>query len=215
MTDLAANLWAAVDRLTKDTSEKVTFDDGTVSYSSVPSLWVLAENAIGLSAQGDGGGKAKFERSISDLNLMEVRKTIIELVADKLTAHGVKPKDWRPSMPGRIRQLAALMLTDEHLGQFAHDVNSWANQIANYLQLERTIPDRYLRNTACELCKTQQVTIVRNGERVVVPAMKVEFMDDYWVRSVFCQACGHFVWRGDLEDYAARIDAGDSERICS
>lgn len=205
-------LWGFVDTLTKDSTDPVKTTDGVV-FVRTPSLWELVEEAAAMSNQGDGGASAKFERTIVDWDLMEVRATIIEQLAGMLRTRGIARADMRPTVPGQIRHLARLVVTLEpaYLPEFINVTRSWCQQIKTYLRAEREIPNRYLRNTACEECGITNVVITLNGERVVVPAMKVDFAHD-WVRAVYCQHCGHTLWRGELEGYALRIDDVPAEQ---
>lgn len=243
MSDVTDRLWAAVDAITQPTTQRLdrdtTFEDdhpwlhgntchigqyratlerieaATLAYGHIPALWDQANWAVFGSEAGDGsGGRSPLrERTPADLDLMETLLTIRESMCWQLPGRGITPK---PGMKAQMRQLASHIATHEpqHVEWWTFRFEQWGRLLRTHLNAIDNGPrDRYLRNSACPLCRTRQVTIERDGERRVVPALVVDFVDG-WIRAAQCQACGHAWFRGDdLGQLAEALDNGHAEAV--
>jgi len=147
------------------------------------------------------------------LDLMEIRCLIRDTVRHELALRGTRIRhhaDARPAPfdPAELRSLASLVIQRDQLELWWWEYRfvSWARLLESYLQaVERQAKPVYLRNSPCPTCRTTQVTIEKDGERMVVPALLVDFRDGY-IRAATCQACGDTRWRGpDLEKLAAEL----------
>lgn len=175
----------------------------TSGHGTVPSLWEQAEQALfGGEQQIGRGSKPLRERSIADMDLMETMADIRESVSMNLDGRKVHPKDRRPTVPGQLRQLASFVVTNEpdHVELLGQKVAAWGRQLATYLRvLDHKERDVYVRNTPCPECGIRQVAEMRDGEKLVNPAIIIEFGDGY-VRAARCRQCNFVWWRGpDLE----------------
>lgn len=233
-------LWQAVDAITAPTHRKTHRDEATddlaelwhtsathcrvdvhtalvLAYGQIPPLWDQAMWAVFGSEAGDGsGGRSPLrERTPADLDLMETLLTIRESMAWQLPGRGITPK---PKIPAQMRQLAAHVVGREpqHVEWWAFRFEQWARLLNNHLNaLDQGPKDRYLRNTGCPRCGARQVTIDRDGDPKVVPAIVVDFVGG-WIRAASCQGCGHAWFRGDqLGDLAAELETSDTDGMMS
>lgn len=253
MSDETSSVWAAVDKLTKPTRQKVqragdpdwhttftdptaklcvvahyraAFEAATAGYAIIPSLWDQSTIALhGGEIQVGRGSKPLRERSIADLDLMEIRAIIRETVRhhrEDWGELGARPDRWAEFTPTEIRHFASTALTraanPERCGicRSTHTIDfwryrfeSWARLLENYLRAaEHQARPVRLRNSTCPTCRTRQITIDLDGEAVVVPALVIDFRDGY-VRAATCAACGDTWFRGDdLERLAADLGVG-------
>lgn len=235
-----ARLWDAVHAITEPTRAKIKrgsdadfldelasdggqggfcrvedYHAAVLAYGRVPALWSQANWAVFGSEAGDGsGGKTSArERTPADLDLMETLLTIRESLGWQLPGRGIR---WRKpgNIPDMMRQLAGhiVSLEPQHVEWWAFRFEQWARILRTQLNaLDSGPKPRYLRNTACPLCRTRQVTLEQDGDTRVVPALVVNFARDNLVRAAECQACGFVWWRGvELEDLA-KIVRGESD----
>jgi hypothetical protein len=242
MNDQAA-VWAAVDKLTKDTRQKVlragdadwrvafdeatrvcvvaqyraAFEAATSGYAIIPSLWEQSTIALtGGEVQAGRGSKPLRERSIADLDLMEIRSIIRDTTRHELERLGEKTLRNADGSkvafhPNEMRRFASLALEKEpdRADWWQYRFEAWGRLLTTYLRnAEHQARPVYLRNSACPTCRTRQVTIDRDGEPTVVPALVIDFRDGY-VRAAQCQACDTTWFRGpDLEQLAADLGEG-------
>lgn len=232
-------LWAAVARLTEPTRVQVPRSDdsdwladirnqadgvcyidayraATTRWATVPSLWDQATAALtGAEVGGGTGSKPLRERSPADLDLIEIMsiiRTTITLELDKRA----KPQD-RPlpaTVADRCRRLASIATRDDtdSLWWWEYRYSQWARLLETYLHATEHAPKpTRLRNTACPLCQTRQMTIDQDGENIVVPPLVVDYRDGY-VRAARCEACGATWFRGaELAELARLVGAPGSE----
>lgn len=238
-TPNTAELWSAVDQLTKATHIRIErhrdadeLAEATAhlsfclvadprygaSHGVVPSLWEQAEIALetGREQQTAGGGAPLAERSPADLDLMEQMLTIRETMPYQLAGRGITP---RATIPEQIRQLAAHIATHEpqHVEWWAYRLGQWARLLGTYLHAIDVGPRPVrLRNAPCPLCKTRQVTLDTDQGPVVTGPILVDFVNG-WIRAATCTACTATWWRGDelneLADALARQDTPDVEIV--
>lgn len=216
-----ARIWTAVDSITKPTRVPVRRADdpewlthirlstdevscsllayraATAPWGTIPSLWDQSSNALthGNETQERPGGN-QAERAPCDIDLMEIRAIIRETTELELfRRHQPRTGD----VPQRIRRLAATVITHEpaELWWWEYRFASWARLLATYLRaLDASVKPVRLRNSACPLCKTRQVTVESDYGPVVVPALVIDFRDGY-VRAAECSACGASWFRGE------------------
>lgn len=250
------SLWDAVDKLVAPTRVKIdrqrsagesfltdlaeqesgwcrveSFRSATVVWATVPSLWDQATIALyGSEAAAGRGSKPLRERSVADLNLMEIRQQAIEGIRDVQQKLADAGRCEEPAMgdfkPAEVRHVAALVqrLTPPYQEEFAFRLTSWAHALETYLNAgeHESRPVR-LRGCACPTCGTRQVTIDRDGsilpwsdaedhhgqDRTVASALVIRFGRDGQVRAAECEACGDAWFRGEsLEALAASLGIG-------
>lgn len=216
MSDTTA-LYAALDALTRPTSRPIDraplewLGDGRGTFCRVtdyrasilatgriPSLWQQAEWALTGAEAGDGsGGKTPSrERTPADLDLMETMLTIRESMAWQLKGRRINPK---PTMPEQMRQLATFIAGHEpqHVDWWTYRLTAWARMLTAHLNAIDAAPKPvYLRGAACPLCRCRTVTVERDDQRIVVPALKVEFAQSL-IHYTNCGACGSTWFRGE------------------
>jgi hypothetical protein len=198
------------------------FTAATAGYASIPSLWDQATIALqSPETQVGHGSKPLRERSVADLNLIEIRATIRDMTRHHLAKRGVRTKQGGTGRPvefdqAEIRRLASLVTAEpaEKLAEWAHLFGQWARALENYLQAtEHQVRPVRLRNSACPTCRTKQCTIVQDGERIVVPALVIDFRDGH-VRAATCTACGDAWFRGeDMEWLALVLGVGLPQQV--
>lgn len=194
------------------------YQAATAGWSSIPSLWDQAVEALRTGGESDDGrGRSPLrERSVADLDLMETMLTVREFVA----AFHRPPKDPRAAvppvptdrLPASLRRLASELARYPHRqAEWVPRVIQWARMLAVHLQaLEHVARPIRLRNAPCPLCKTRQVTVDVNGQQArkpdpdnrVVPPLLIDFVDGY-IRAATCTACSATWWRG-AQLYALR-----------
>lgn len=237
MNDETRALWEAVDQITKPTTRRLFRTDGewlreladdpaatvcdvaayraaTVTHASVPSLWAQAEMALTTGADETGrGGSRLAERTPADLDLMEMMATVKDVVALQLQGRRIKA---RATVPEQCRQLAAHVAGHEpdHVEWWTFRFAQWARGLAHYLKAVDTGPKPVrLRNAACPLCKTRQVTIDTDLGPVVAPPLLVDFTGGF-IRAAQCTACSGTWWRGDdLMQLADLLDTPETQQV--
>lgn len=156
---------------------------------------------------GTGGGSAS-ERSPIDLNLMEAKAIIAETTTAELVKRG---QALRPTIPGRLRQLAAHVVGYEpdELWWWDYRFASWARMLGNYLQAyEREARPVRLRNSPCPGCGAAQILVEESDGVMVAPPIEIKFHDGL-VHYAECGACGQAWGRGtQLEYLAAQLGRG-------
>lgn len=234
-----ARLWTAVDAITKPTTarldraadreylDEVCAGIGGVlcriedyravvrAFGTIPALWSQANWAVFGAEAGDGSGgrTAARERSPADLDMMETLLTIRESLGWQLPGRSVP---WRRpgDIPDMMRQFASYVVAHEpqHIEWWAYRFEQWGRLLRNHLNaIEQGPRPVYLRAAACPLCKTRQVIDERDGERRVVPALVVDFVNGL-VRAAQCQACGQAWFRGsELNELAATLKQDDED----
>lgn len=226
-------LWAAVDQLTKPTTQAITRtteDDWhaemvaaqyeahtnagfcriadhraiTTRHGTIPSLWEQARAAVTTGTEQAGGNPSPLAaRSPADLDLMETVLTIRESMAWQLTGRNIKP---RPGMTAQFRQLAAHIITHEpqHIHWWTYRFEQWARLLSVYLHaVETERRPIRLRGLPCPKCAAKQVLIDTDQGEIVAPPIVIDFVNGA-VRAAQCTACAYTWWRGqDLWDLAA------------
>jgi hypothetical protein len=208
-------MWTAIDQIGRPSRRQIIREGGETVWAIIPSLWDQSTDALNRGSEaGSGGSSPLRERSPADLDLMEIRCLIRDTVRHELALRGRRVRHHAGGCPrpfdadDELRGLASLVLqrNPDEVWWWEYRFVSWARLLEGYLQaVERTARSVYLRNSPCPTCRTKQVTLEREGERVVVPAIVVDFRDGY-IRAAVCQACGDTRWRGpDLERLAADL----------
>jgi hypothetical protein len=235
-------LWAAVHKLNRPSKVKIdrqrgtdswlteladqvtgacrvdTYRSANVVWATIPSLWDQSTAALYGSGGEEGRGtKPLRERSVADLNLLEIRAQIVEAVRAGCEAHGERTKrDKKTGQPAPFRQeevsrYASLMVAKEpdQIEFVAFRIASWCRALETYLNAaEHEVRDVRLRNSPCPTCGTGQVTIDQGGDVLVVPALLIKFHNGL-VQGAVCEACGDVWWRGDdLERLATLLGVG-------
>lgn len=200
-------------------------------WATVPSLWDQSTIALyGAEAAAGRGSKPLRERSVADLNLMEIRAQTIEGIRDVQQKLADAGKCEEPSagefQPREVRHVASLVQRhqDGYADEFAFRLTSWARALETYLNAgeHESRPVR-LRGCPCPTCGTRQVLIDRDGnitawtdaedhhggDRTVASALVIRFGQDGQVRAAECEACGDGWFRGeDLERLAQSLGIG-------
>jgi hypothetical protein len=190
------------------------------TWATIPSLWEQSTIALhGGEVQASGhGSKPLRERSIADLDLMEIRSLIRDTTRRELEQRNVPvpaTRDRRQADfdPGEIRTLASKVIaegnstiahaTTDGLDWWRHRFEQWGRLLETYLRTaEHAARPVRLRNAPCPDCGTRQVRVDVDGEAVVVPAIVIDFRDGY-IRAAECSACGAAWFRGpDLQALA-------------
>lgn len=230
-------LWAAVHKLNRPARVKIdrqvtdgwlvelaeqvdgachvaSYRSASVVWATVPSLWDQSTSALYGSGGEEGSGTSPLrERSIADLNLMEIRAQITEATRQENHARGEQLKlDKRGKVPefhpDEVSRLASLVVakSPDLIDLWTYRVAQWCRAIETYLNAaEHEVKPVYLRNSPCPTCGARQVTKMVDGDTKVFPTLKVEFNFGL-VRYAFCQACGDAWLRGEpLEELAEKL----------
>lgn len=203
---MSETIWASVDALTHASRLRVERDDGTVSWVQVPSLWRQAVVALyGKGEPGNGGaGVAARERSVMDLDLLEVCTLIRRTVRHELGAHG---EDSRLTVPVGLRRLASLVTARaDDIEWWEYRFSSWARLLASHLQTGERQPSTVrLRGAACPECRTIRVPVEAVEGTAYAPALSIDFAHGI-VQAARCGACSATWWRGaELERLAGLL----------
>jgi hypothetical protein len=182
------------------------------TWATIPSLWEQSTIALhGGEVQASGhGSKPLRERSIADLELMEIRALIRDTTRRLLEQRGVRTGQHANGRavdfdPDEMRALAS-KVTAENATQhewWQYRFEQWGRLLETYLHAaERQARPVRLRNAPCPDCGTRQVTVDVDGEQVVAPPIVIDFRDGY-IRAAECSACGAAWFRGpDLQALA-------------
>jgi hypothetical protein len=233
-------LWAAVAKLTQPTRVMLARDEpewvrdlrdqsdgfcyvdayraATARSALIPSLWDQAVAALtGGEVGGGTGSKPLRERSLADLDLMEIIGIVRDTTRRELEKRA-KAED-RPlpaDVPGQIRRLVSVAIRDEPdaLWWWTYRVAQWGRLLETYLNAAEHAPKpTRLRNTACPLCHTKQLIVEQDGENMVVPPLVVDYRDGY-VRAARCEACSATWFRGaELAELARLVGAPGGEML--
>lgn len=213
-----------------------SYKSATVVWATVPSLWDQSSLALyGSEAANGRGSKPLRERSVADLNLIEIRNQVIEAIRweTELIAGEVISGEFKTT---EVRHLASLIGSKkpDATDLWASKLTSWANALETYLNAgEHEAKPVRIRDSACPTCKTAQVTIDwkghvapfnidedhHDGDRQVVAALVVRFRDGL-VQAAVCEACGDSWFRGDDLEWLARtlgihgLDTPSAEVAC-
>lgn len=203
---MTEQLWAAVDRLTKPTREKLERDGDRFEWMHMPSLFDQLAEAVQSGAGGMGHGKQQ-SRPPLDIACMSLLLEIADTVADACRSYSLKrtfdtPKD--------LRQVASQLLRvgDEDLTSWWTDqLRSWCGQIKAAISCD---PDRSwrLHGLACPECGADSIP-----ERTPDGTMRTPAIEVVWraglVRAVACRMCGATWMRGEgLDTLAERVLEG-------
>jgi hypothetical protein len=119
-------------------------------------------------------------------------------------------------VPESLRHLASVVVAttdDDLIGWWAYRFGSWCRQITTTLRLNDDPQPRGIRGATCPTCQATHVTVLRDGERLREPALRIDFTDGM-VRAAYCQACMTAWFRGDaLVDLADEITAYRPTRL--
>lgn len=217
--DLTADLGRAVDGLIKPRRTRLLRDAGGkvwTDWADIPSLWDQLQGAVAVGTERREGGGSRYKTPL-DIDAMELRHTILELVADALTGHD---KPTTGTLPEQVRRLAATIreipdddLTDWWTRQFG-SFNRW---ISTALHLHNEPQPRRIRDTACPNCQATHVTVPGPDGPERVPALLIDFVTGAdgrsRVRAATCSICLATWWRGqDLLDLAERLNPQSDTR---
>lgn len=200
---------------------------GTAVWADVPSLWEQSTIALdGSETQTARGSKPLRERSIADLDLMEIRALIRDTTRRELELRNVHTAQLangrsREFDTKELRHLASLVIKEGRsrlagagvdlpdLEFWRYRFEQWGRLLETYLNAaEREARPVRLRNSACPECGARQVVLDPDGERTVAPALVIDFRDGY-VRAAECSQCGAAWFRGpDLEALADALGVG-------
>lgn len=189
----------------------------TKGHGTVPSLWVQAEMALTAGKEAPAGNPSPLAaRTPADLDLMEIMLQIREAIglqfAPKARENVAGREQLRiPSkdVPAQLRRLAAHIIGHEpdHVEWWTFRISQWARALSVYLRAIECGPKPVrLRNAACPLCHTRQMTIESDNGPIVVPPLLIDFQNGA-IRAATCEACGATWWRGDqLHELADALD---------
>lgn len=203
-----AAVWRAVDELTMPTNTKVEQDDNSSTWVEIPSLWRQAIIALyGQGEPGNGGNSvAARERSVMDLDLLEVCQLIRRTVTTELVA---RSEPLPRTVSAAMRRLASVVTAADpaDLWWWEHRFGSWARLLATHLHTgdRRPAPVR-LRNTACPECGERRVAVDTQEGPQLLPALVIEFAGGL-VQAARCDSCGFTWWRGAALEYLASLVA--------
>ncbi|MGH3099306.1 MAG: zf-TFIIB domain-containing protein [Streptosporangiales bacterium] len=201
MTD---GLHAAVTALIDPRRVRLLRDHGT-DWATIPSLWQQLTDATGTGNEAQRGSSRW--RTPVDLDILELRHEITEVVHDALTGHEQLP---RPDLPASLRLLAVTVAgvgDDDLTAWWTWRIQSWVRRVERALGLTGEPQPRRIRDTACPACQTTHVTIDADGDQQRVPALLIDFTGTL-VRAAQCDACGTVWFRGgDLLQLADTIKA--------
>jgi hypothetical protein len=203
---VSESLWGSVDALTHASRLRVERDDGTVCWVEVPSLWrqaVLALYSPGEPGNG-GAGVVARERSVMDLDLLEVCTLIRRTVWAELRTRGEVPPI---TVPAALRRLASLVTAPgSDLDWWEYRFSSWARLLAAHLQTGERQPSAvHLRGASCPECDTSRVLVESSDGPVFEPALVIDFAHGI-VQAARCGSCSATWWRGaELERLAGLL----------
>jgi hypothetical protein len=213
-------LLAAVDALIQRQRMKVPRDDGTDTWTTLPSLWEQLERATAYSGTGSGGhgGKARIPISADVVTLViEIAATLAEAVME----HAGQSKR---EVPGNLRLLASKIVgdPDADVPWWINQLEKWRSRAREALRLDPQRP-RWARGTRCPECSAATITAKHEGETVVRPALSIHWAgpdgedyspDDQWrVRAVVCDACSTAWFRGsDLDSLVDQMLRANTAR---
>lgn len=186
----------------------------TQTHALIPSLWDQSTTALhGTEIATDRGNKPLRERTIADLDLMEIRSIIRDTTRRELETRGTRTHGTQGVFnPHEIRALASLITADTKADHawWQYRFDQWGRLLETYLHAaEHQARPVRLRNAPCPNCRTRQITIDQDGEQVVAPPLIIDFRDGY-IRAAECSHCGHTWFRGDqLEELARALGCPD------
>jgi hypothetical protein len=188
------DLWAACDRLTNPTRERLTLDTGTI-WIRLPSLWLQLHEAVESGAgqkTGSGGQQSKPPCDSAALSLLI---EIATAVRDGCLAVRIKrtrdvPKDLRQIVSDVIRRDDPAALTTSH-----ELIRSWVARVKVTISND---PDRtWPMRGACRVCSSTTVPVWEDGEELRAPALRVH-SEHGVIDRVECSFCGSILDGDDL-----------------
>lgn len=205
------SLWSSVDRLTRDTKQRVerSLEDRRVygvDYVEVPSLWSQMEEALAADDVGGGSGKSSStgSRAPIDVGMASLMDDIAKQVSRALVHSGIPPRrgpddgygcrtlDTRANLRALAAHLATGITPQHVVHEWADVYHRWVAQAETALALE--VHDHAtvrlpVRDTACRHCGVGVVVREEDDGTYRDPALLATFRDGALV-SVVCRACG-------------------------
>ncbi len=188
------------------------------SRGDVPCLLDLAEAgaaALGDSNDSGGGSSPARERSITDLDILEILHQLREAVdAELARTRGTAGRDKLTHYRDRVRAVTSDVARSndpDKVTFWTRRIAQWTRILEDHLQTVDSGPKPIrLRGTTCPRCGARQATIVQNGERMVVPALVIDFNTNTFppmVRAASClnPECGAAWMRGEAMEELAGI----------
>jgi hypothetical protein len=203
------DLHRAVDALIQGERMKITREDSTTEYKSVPSLWEQLEGAVPYSGNG-GSAVAKSKPPITT----GVVALLIEITDAAIEGVNELAGENRRTTPANLRAIAAALAGKNEpdvTAWWTEKIREWVRSARGLLRLDPDRP-RYARGTRCPQCGSKTVTSTIDGENVRTPALAINWAapeghttthtndHDWHVRAIECKACDSVWWRGaDLD----------------
>jgi hypothetical protein len=208
---MSAELWAAVDGLTRPVRQRLERDGGGSEWANMPSLLAQLIEAVQTGAGGSGKGKQE-SRPPLDIACMSLLLEIAGDIAEACRSFDIK-RDF--DIEKDLRHLASAVTAVPDNGD---EIDWWTERVRRWCgQIRATIssdPDRSwrLHGVPCPDCGTKHVTEQQNGETLRTPVIQVKWVRGL-VRYIQCQACEAVWYRGaDLEQLAERLLARATTR---
>lgn len=188
----------AVRALCDSRRQSVARDDGSTDHVVVPGLLAQARDALGGDLVGGSvPGGLSSTRSLIDLALLDILRTVAVTVRMALVRRGASPRD---TLEGQVRQLVSIALRDEqaHLPRYAAVFEGWVSTLTGYLHAgdNNGGTSIRLRGCACPRCCARTVRLRTDEGAQIVGPLLVEVRGGL-VRGISCTACGAYYWRGD------------------
>ncbi|SDG95690.1 DUF7341 domain-containing protein [Klenkia brasiliensis] len=204
------SLWSSVDRLTRDTKQRVerSLEDRRVigvEYVEVPCLWSQMREALASDDTGGGGGRSSAgSRAPIDVGMASLMDDIAKQVSRALVHSGIQPRRedddgyGRRTLdtPANLRALAAHLATGTTPQHVVHEwadvYYRWVAQAETALALEvheHATVRLPVRDTTCPHCGIGVVVRQEDDGTYRDPALLATFRDGQLV-DVVCRACG-------------------------
>lgn len=201
---MTAELWGAVDGLTKPYRQRLERDGGATEWVQVGSLLEQLTEAV-QSGAGDSGPGVQGSRPPLDVACVSLLIEISDAVRDGCRGFDIKR---RFDTAADLRQLASRLTreqdnTDE-IAWWVEALRGWCSRIRATISSD---PDRSwrLHGIPCPDCSTRYVHEWDDGQKLRRPAIHVIWSNGL-VRAIQCNACAATWYRGtDLDDLCARL----------
>ncbi len=188
------DLWAACDRLTNPTRERLTLDTGTV-WIRLPSLWMQLHEAIESGAGLQTGGRGQQSKPPCDSTALSL---LLEIATDVRNgclnarikrSHDV-PRDLRSLVSHVNASADPAALTMWHTL-----IRSWVSRVRVTISND---PDRtWPMRGACRVCSSETVPVWEDGEELRAPALSVH-SEGGVINRIECRFCGSTLNGDDL-----------------
>lgn len=199
-----SDLLTAVEALTQPTRQRVTHDDDTTTWHTIPSLWDQLLESTGWGT-GDtstkrNGGRPPISTSTVDL-INDITTAALETTVDLVG-------QTRGNTPANLKAIAAGLKDEDRITWWTHQLRTWTLQARDQLGLNPPTA-RHARAAPCPNCG-EHTTYVKTApkEYLRTPALAIIWDqptgDDYhsdtdWrVGAVECRSC-QSEWRRGLD----------------